>query len=298
MKGLIFDIQRFSLSDGPGIRTTVFFKGCPLHCLWCHNPEAMLPRPELLFVGSRCRACGACARACMRSVHRVHAGEHVIDRDRCRSLFQCAPACPNGALRVVGYEVSAPELVATVLRDRAYFDRSGGGVTLSGGEPTFQAQFAARVAAGLREEGVHVALDTCGHGPWDAFADVVSSTDLVLFDLKLVDSTRLRQLTGASMALVLENLDRILATGTAVVIRFPLIPGLNDDDEHLNALAALVRGRDIRSVDVIPYHGFAGNKYEQLGRDYPLRHLPGPDAVYVAGRTARLVAGGLEVHVV
>jgi len=164
-------------------------------------------------------------------------------------------ACANTALQVAGYEVAVPELIAILLRDRAYFDASGGGVTLSGGEPSFQAEFAAQLAGRLRENRVHVALDTCGQGPWDALASIVSSTDLVLFDIKLAESTRLREYTGANWPLVLANLDRVLASGTDVVIRFPLVPGLNDDHEHLNAVGAVLRERNIHSIDVIPYAG-------------------------------------------
>lgn len=224
--GLVFNVQRFSLHDGPGLRTTVFMKGCPLSCAWCHNPESQDPRIEYVRMLSRCMRCGRCS------------DEELADpvvHGRGRDDVE---ACPTGAFQHVGSVMEPNEIVRTVLRDRMFFEESGGGVTFSGGEPLMQAAFVTESMRRLRAEGVHTALDTCGHATWADLGAAALQANLVLYDLKLMDDERHRAATGASNRVILENLQKLTAIHRTVWIRIPVIPGVNDDDANLEATAA------------------------------------------------------------
>ena len=281
MRGQVFDIQRFSLHDGPGIRTTVFLKGCPLRCLWCHNPESRSARPQLAFFGERCLSCGACAAACPRQAHRLADGSHALDRDACDACGRCAEVCAFDALRLVGREWDAAEVLALVERDRAYYTSSGGGITISGGEPLLQARFTRALLEGARQRGIHTCLETCGAAPWSAFETIRGLVDLVLFDLKASGEEEHRRLTGVAPWPILSNLERLLALGVAARLRCPLVPGLNDDDAHLRAIAALARRHPRLAVEVLPYHDTARHKHARYGSLDPL------PALASAGETER-----------
>ncbi len=284
MKGLIFDLQRFSLSDGPGIRTTLFLKGCPLRCLWCHNPESMRQSKEIMFFPERCRSCGACVWACPNGAQTVGLNGRNMDFGRCTGCLKCTAYCRFGALSVVGWEVTVEEIAEELERDRPYYEGSGGGVTISGGEPTLQASFVAQLCAVLKGKGLHLALDTCGHTCWDDLARIATQVDLVLLDIKHLDPARHRALTGITNGLILDNLGRLLDAGIPVSIRFPLIPGQNDDDEHIERLAGLLRDHRIDRVEVIPYHSLGLSKYRQLGRSCLLDGLRPPGENYVQAK--------------
>jgi pyruvate formate lyase activating enzyme len=265
---MIFDLQRASMDDGPGIRTTVFLKGCPLHCAWCHNPESHRPGPELAFDATVCTSCQACVAACASGVHTFDdAGRHAVAFDRCIAAGACITACPSGALRLYGSERSVESVMAEVVRDRAFYAASGGGLTISGGEPTVQLEFCLALLRAARAAGISTCVETCGVAPRDSYALLLPLTDFFLFDYKATDPVRHAALTGGSNELILGNLRWLHAQGAAIRLRCPLIPGVNDDAAHLRAVAALsTELLGLRGVEILPYHENGAGKYERLGR--------------------------------
>jgi pyruvate formate lyase activating enzyme len=275
-RGLISAIQKYSTKDGPGIRSTVFLKGCPLGCLWCSNPELIRPAPDLLYARERCARCGSCLAACPRGALSLDAdGFILVERGACDGCGACVPACPEGALELAGRYIGVNELAEDLLRDRVFYQTSGGGVTFSGGEPLWQSGFVARSAALLKEEGVHTALDTAGHVTWCRFEEVLPHIDLVLFDLKLADSVRHRLYTGQDNDLILANLQLLARRGMALHVRLVMAPGLNDSAEEIRARMEIISALgSVRQVDILPYHRYGQGKYARLGLDYPLEGLP------------------------
>lgn len=268
MPGRIANIIRFATQDGPGIRTTVFLKGCPLTCVWCHNPETISPAPELGYIARRCIGCGECARVCPQGAHTIADGHHSFDRDLCVACGACVEACLGNALTLYGRKMTAAEVLATVLEDRTFYEQSGGGMTLSGGEPLLQADFCAELLAMAKREGLHTAVDTCGMVPWEAFKAVLPVTNLFLFDLKQMDPELHRRYTGSDNAQILANLRRLSEAGAAIEIRIPLIPGVNDDERFLRAAGELLRGLEgIRAVRLLPFNALSHSKYEAIGRE-------------------------------
>jgi pyruvate formate lyase activating enzyme len=266
--GVIFDLQRFSVHDGPGIRTLVFLKGCPLACRWCANPESQHFDPELLFDPVKCVVCGGCADGCPHgAVWRADGGVRS-DRTRCMACGRCAEVCPAEARTVAGRRVTAREVIQEVLRDAPFFANSGGGVTLGGGEPLAQPEFARAILAGCRAAGLHTAVETCGQLPWEPLAAVLPVTDLFLYDLKHLDAVRHAAETGGGIATILENLGRLAAVGAAVIVRVPVVPGFNDEPETVRAIAERVAALGIRELHLLPYHRLGQSKYRLLGRPY------------------------------
>ncbi len=261
-RGLIFNIQRYSLHDGPGIRTTVFLKGCPLSCLWCHNPESKSGRREIRVIESRCVDCGRCVEVCPQR-QQLAVGDPVPD---CTYCGECVAACPTGARQMVGQEMSVGQVVSDVLRDRPFFDQSGGGVTLSGGEPLAQAAFVRRLLQALRRAGIHTALDTAGYVPTHVIIDVAPWVDLFLYDLKCVDNVEHSQQTGVSCDLILENLKTLGSIHDNIWIRVPLIPGFNMETEQLAASARYVATiPGVKQVNLLPYHRLGTGKVKPAG---------------------------------
>jgi len=260
--GLIFDIDTFAVHDGPGIRMAVYLKGCQLACKWCHSPESIRPEPELIFIRDRCLLCGACAAACEQEVHSFADGRHVLAREKCVVCGRCVEACATGALAIKGYRASATEIVERAARMKPFFDHSGGGVTLTGGEVTRQVEFAEAVLKGCREQGIHTAIETNGASPWERLQRLLPHSDLVLYDLKLIDDAQHRRWTGASNRLVLENADKL--KGRNVQVRVPLIPGITDTDENLRGIFAFMRSAGLSSVGLLPFNPSTAAKYEWL----------------------------------
>jgi len=273
----VFDIRRFSVHDGPGIRTTVFLKGCPLRCGWCHNPEGLAAGPELVWRAERCVRCGTCLTVCPEGALRWDGGTPGVDAGRCSLCGDCAAACYADAREVVGRAMTASALLAEVERDRVFYEESGGGVTFSGGEPLAQPEFLGALLAGCRARGLHAALDTSGEAPWEVVDRVRGAVDLFLYDLKLVDDTRHRRATGVSNARILANLAALAGHGHAIVLRVPLVPGVTDDDQNVGAIGALAASLGIAEVVVLPFHRLGAAKYARLGKARPPDPAPPSD---------------------
>jgi pyruvate formate lyase activating enzyme len=267
--GFIFDIKRFAVHDGPGIRTTVFLKGCPLHCLWCHNPEGIASGPELMVRSSRCSRCYSCIEVCPpNAIAKGPAnGPVVVDRSKCDLCGKCVEACMYEALQLVGRETTVAEVVAEVEKDRIFYDQSGGGATISGGEPLSQLRFTARILAELRHRRIHAALDTSGFAPWDTLWSAARLADLVLFDLKLIDSEAHAARTGVPNDAILENLSRLARSGRPVVVRIPLAAGVNDGRDNIRRTIEFLKPLPgVERVDLLRYHQGGREKYRNLGR--------------------------------
>lgn len=267
MYGNLFEIQRFSVHDGPGIRTTLFLKGCSLRCRWCHNPEGLSPEPSLRLVAGKCAGCGACAAICQ--CHELEAGAHIIRREDCRGCGKCASACPSGALSLWGRRMTPREAAELAAADKAFYSH-GGGVTFSGGECLLQPEFVAETGALLKEKGISVAVDTCGNVPWSHFVQVLPYVDLFLYDVKAVNRELHRQGTGSANDRILENLRLLDETGAEIWLRVPVIPGFNDTEAEMTGIAALAANLNrLHSVTLIPYHPLGAAKYRELGSSCP-----------------------------
>lgn len=286
-RGVLFDIQRYSLHDGPGLRTNVFFKGCSLACQWCSNPESRRARPEIAFFERNCFQCGDCIPVCEKSAINLVDNRLSWAHQVCNDCGRCVEACTAGAFRLIGKEWTAGGVIAEVLRDAPFYGE-GGGLTLTGGEPALQPEFAAAILQLAKREGLHTAIETCGQVPWSHYAAILPALDLVLFDIKHVDPHDHRKGTGVDNRRILENLERLDHEAQALAIRIPLIPGYNTAEEDLEAIADWVsRLKRASTVHLLPYHTLARSKYKALGLDYPLGDHP-PMAVAEAEGKARI----------
>jgi glycyl-radical enzyme activating protein len=265
VKGTLFDIQRFCLHDGPGIRTNIFFKGCPLRCVWCHNPESYRKQKELIYRAHKCQGCRACERVCPNGAHKFDRNIHIVEFEKCAQCGMCLEVCCYEAVSILGYEMTVDEVIDSVRTDLPYY-RSGGGVTFTGGEPMMQPKFAIQLAEALKKEGIHLCIETCGFTNSEYFEQIMPYVDCFLYDYKATDDVLHKKLTGVSNRLILKNLELINSSGKEIILRCPLIPGINDSDEHLAGIAGIFKRHDmIKRVEVMPYHRMGETKRIQLG---------------------------------
>jgi len=283
----LFNIQRFSTEDGPGIRTTLFFKGCPLSCIWCHNPEGIRKNPELMWYDIDCVGCGDCVSACPNDALKLTDEGIVIDRDACEACGTCVEACDVGALELIGKAWTPDALLEEVMKDKTFYETSDGGITLSGGEPLVYYDFLMEFLPKAKGAGIHVALDTCGLCPTDKLADILSFTDLVLFDMKTLDEQKHREYTGAGLERILDNARRIGERGTPMWVRTPVIPRFTESDRNIRAIARFIRDNlpVVERWDLLAFSNLCISKYKRLGRKFGLEN----DGLLTRSRMAELV---------
>ena len=273
IKGLIFDIKRFAVHDGDGIRTTVFFKGCPLKCMWCHNPEGISFKPQLAFYENKCINCGECAAVCPAGAQKITAAGHTYNREECVLCGGCERACLGNALKVYGKIMTVEELMPILLEDKPFYDNSGGGVTFSGGECMLQLDFLREILEKCKSAGIHTAVDTAGNVPWESFEKILPFTDLFLYDIKAFGAELHRKGTGVSNELILENLKNL--SGRAdIIVRIPVIGGYNDNDEEIRQIADFLKQIKIIKAELLPYHAMGEHKYTALGRNTESFNVP------------------------
>jgi len=296
--GIIFDIKHYAIHDGPGIRTTVFLKGCPLACRWCHNPEGIDPAPFWVYQPERCIRCGACVENCPQQALRLTPQGVVPSGLPCRKCFVCTQICPAEARQQIGRRVTAAEMLSEIQKDIPFYDTSGGGVTFSGGEPLMQHEFLLELLKLCGSEHIHRAVDTTGFADPDVLTAVAAHTDLFLYDLKMMDAAKHEKYTGVSNRLILDNLKQLANLKTALIIRIPLIPGVNDDDDNLDRTGAFLHAlQGIKKVDVLPYHAFQKSKYIRFGINHRGDSITPPSAEMLSRARERLESFGLEVRI-
>ncbi len=265
-RGVVFNIQKFCINDGPGIRTTVFLKGCPLKCKWCHNPESHLLQSELLYDDEKCVGCGRCGVVCPENAH-TFAGVHQLDREKCISCGACSNACGVGALELAGKEMGVQEVLDEVMKDKVFYSNSGGGLTLSGGEPLMQFDFAYEILKKAKRNDIHTCIETCGFAKTEDILKLAEFTDIFLYDWKLTNDNLHKEYTGVSNRQILDNLKAIDAVGSKIILRCPIIPNVNDTEEHFLGIAGVANSlENILTIEIEPYHSLGNNKHKKLGK--------------------------------
>jgi len=293
--GTIFDIRKYSIHDGPGIRTAVFFKGCPLQCSWCHNPEGRAYQPELIFRPARCILCDDCLTICPNEAVTRQGDAIQIDRSRCKVSGNCAAACNAEALQVVGWEMTVQQVMAEIESDSVFYEQSGGGVTFTGGEPFAQPRFLKDLLSTCHASSLHTTVDTSGFTPWRVLDEMRPLVDLFLYDLKLMDDARHRQWTGVSNAVILSNLRQLSEAGQKILVRIPVVPGINDDEENLRQTAEfLATLSHVPQVELLSYHNIAEGKYAGIGREYGLKEIRPPTQEQMQASIALFRSFGLS----
>jgi pyruvate formate lyase activating enzyme len=296
--GTLFDVKKFSIHDGPGIRTTVFFKGCTLKCWWCHNPEGQVSEPELTFRPNRCIQCEACVSVCKRGAISMDGDLVSTDREKCALCGACVEVCYAEAREIAGREVTAAQAMAEIERDIAFYEESGGGVTFSGGEPLLQRDFLLALLQACKEKDIHTAVDTCGSSTWETLDSIREHVDLFLYDLKLMDDARHRKFTGVSNEVILRNLQALSQEEHNIILRVPIIPGINDDAENIHQTGAFAAALPhLNRVDLLPYHHIGVEKYNRFDKVYGLPQTGPPSDERMADIERTLREFGLLVRI-
>ena len=308
MEGVVFSIQRFSIHDGPGIRTTVFLKGCSLRCFWCHNPEGIRPKPDIQFFPDRCIGCNECVRVCQHGASILVDGAMVYDREKCIACGECVDTCYAGARVLAGKTMTVDAVLSEVMQDRAFYETSKGGVTLSGGEPVLQAAFSYELLRRCKAEGIHTAIETCGNVRWEDEERMLEVTDLIMMDIKHMDSTKHRWATGAPNERILAAARKFATTDKPIIFRIPVIPTVNDTVEEVTAIASFIHelvairnraggyGDHTISLELLPFHRLAGDKYRSLDIDYRARDLKTPTKEHMMVLTEAAQACAIEAR--
>lgn len=297
LRGTVFNLQRYSIQDGPGIRTTVFLKGCPLSCAWCHNPEGIRRAPEIIVQENRCLACAECRSACPVGSSEGAAGPMTTGYPQCTVCGACVSACPTEARRQVGRDVEPADLMREILRDRVFFEESCGGVTFSGGEPLHQPEFLLSMLRLCKDHGIHTTVDTCGLAAPERLMEAARLVDLFLFDLKLMDNTLHEHFTGCSNRLILHNLQFLAREHGNIWLRVPVIPGVNDSDENLRATAEYAKEIRPRRVNLLPYHGTGAAKARRVGFARGLSEVEPPSAHFMNSARSVFERAGLMTQI-
>jgi pyruvate formate lyase activating enzyme len=298
MTGRIFNIQRFSVNDGPGIRTTVFLKGCPLNCAWCHNPESISPEKEVLLYMDRCIRCGKCVEICHHHAAIPINGAYGVDREQCTHCGECVDECVSEARNIVGRDMMVKEVMEEILKDQIYYEQSGGGVTFSGGEPLLQHEFLIALLTECRKEGIHTAVDTTGLTSPDILRKVAEQTDLFLYDIKTMDDGRHRQFTGVSNRPILDNLRLLDEWNKRVIIRVPVIPGVNMDLVSIGKIGEFSASlKNIREINLLPYHKTGIGKYGRIDAEYLLEAAEPPTEHQMSRVVEKLKPYGLQIAI-
>ncbi|MFX1451911.1 MAG: glycyl-radical enzyme activating protein [Promethearchaeota archaeon] len=295
--GTIFNIQRYCIHDGPGIRTLVFFKGCPLRCLWCSNPESQELSPEILFSSNKCIGCGKCAEVCPENAI-IKSTDKRINRDKCNLCLKCIETCYAEALEVAGKKMTLEEVVKEVEKDRPFYEKSNGGITVSGGEPLMQPKFLKALLKECKSRGINTAIETCGYANWSTFEEILEYLDLILMDLKHINTDSHKELTGKSNEIILENIKKISELKKPIIIRYPLIPGYNDSIETVNKIGKFVQNLEgVNEINIIPFHRLGESKYEKLDREWTMHEVEPPTTERLEEIKKILESYGLKVKI-
>ena len=296
MQPLIFDVKRYAINDGPGIRLTIFMKGCPLSCAWCHNPESQSPHPQKMYIADKCIGCQSCVKACPENACELTPQGIVTDLELCTVCGTCAEVCPTKATEISGRVMSKEEIFTKIENERVFFDQSGGGVTFSGGEPLQHADFLIELLDECRERGIHRTVDTAGLAKTETLLEVAKHTDHFLYDLKMMDSTRHKKWIGVPNEKILENLKTLAETGAKINIRIPLIKGVNADGENIRQTAEFIANLagEKKVVNLLPYHKIASRKYQKMGEAYDPSGMETPSEAEQKAIIAEFAAHGVE----
>lgn len=295
-KSMVFNIEKYAIHDGPGIRTTVFLKGCPLRCWWCHNPEGQSPEPELIFRESRCIGCGECVENCTSKALSLLSERAALNRETCNACGNCAQICPTEALSIVGREMSVDETIQEIEKDSVFYDESEGGVTFSGGEPLLQPDFLDAVLHACNERKIHTTVDTSGYTSQKVIDRILDKVDLFLYDIKIMDDVNHRKYTGVSNKIILQNLERLAKNGSNIMISLPIIPNINDDEDQILTTAEFISSlQSVEQISLLPYHRTGVDKYKNLGRPYRLNGTRPPSSQKMRMIREKLEAVGLKV---
>ncbi len=297
LNGIIFDIKKYAIHDGPGIRTTVFFKGCPLQCTWCHNPESWSPQPEPMFRPTRCIRCGRCVEVCPEEAVTLRKDHARTNPARCTRCGTCLPACPPQARGIAGRRMTVDEVMAEIVKDTVFYDESNGGVTFSGGEPLMQPDFLATLLQQCQMRSIHTALDTCCHAPAAVVEKVAPMTNLFLCDIKHLDPEKHKQFTGVDNSQILENIAFLAQTDTPLIIRIPVVPGFNDTADEIGAIVEFIKSlKTIQQIDLLPYNNGGVSKADRLGHPGTIIRREPPDETTMRTFAAAIRQQGFMVH--
>jgi len=296
-KGIIFDVKKYAIDDGPGIRTTVFFKGCPLRCWWCHNPEGQVLEPELMYKRNRCNGCDECVTNCPKdAISRV--SQYVsVNREQCNLCGKCSLGCPSDALMIVGKKMEVGEVVKEIEKDVLFYDESEGGVTFSGGEPLFQLDFLNALLEECGKRNISTAVDTCGYASYETIDKIRDKVDLFLYDIKMMDDEKHRKYTGVSNKPILENFKKLTENGSNLLIRFAIIPGINDDEDNITKTAEFILSHGINQINLLPYHRAGIEKYKSLNKAYKIEKTQPPSDQDLRAIKEKLATLGLRVTI-